>query len=99
MKTGSQFVKEAEQESIKVIGEVNKDFIIGYLSASIALIENSGAYQKGYNEGYEEGFQTAQVAERGINKVMEKIDLDEPDAFFNAVKIICKDYNDKILKP
>jgi flagellar biosynthesis/type III secretory pathway protein FliH len=55
------------------------------------------AFQLGYEEGYEEGFQTAQVAERGIAKVQEKIDLNA-DNLFESVGIICKDYNDKILK-
>ena len=54
------------------------------------------AFILGYNEGYEEGFQTAQVAERGIAKV--QIDM-EAEELFEAVGIICRYYNDKILKP
>lgn len=62
MKTGSQIQKEAEAESVKCLGEVSKDFIIGYLSSWIAITENGGIYKKGFSDGYDAGFTCAEIA-------------------------------------
>jgi len=91
MKTGNDYVKEAEQESMKELGEISKDFIIGYLSQTVKILNE----KKTYDDGYEDGFQTAVLAEKGIKRLAEI----NPDKLFDAVKVICDDYNAKILKP
>jgi len=71
-------------------------------------------YMAGHSDGYDLGFEVAQIAERGIIEAQKKYDadlliLDSPQdlanlsrgsaSFLDAVKVICKDYNAKILKP
>jgi len=86
----NDYQKQAEAESLKVLGEVSKDFVIGYLSMAIQLLDDKVS---DYDRGFDEGFQTAQLAENGI-KALES----GADSLFDSVKIICDKYNKTILK-
>jgi len=70
---------------------------VDHVTRELVYTAWENGYVNGMNDGYEEGFQVAQAAERGIIAVQKKIDALKPDLLFEAVKVICDDYNAKIL--